>query len=269
DLAYGLTRHVDATPLTAGTDAAALYGITKFEPPPVFDDGESERAHPAFHHYTDVENYRNFPDLIEPGEEVTFTEKLHGMNCRLGLIRDGDEWVFTAGSHNQRRKELDKKGRVSRFWVVFTEPVRALLRHLQERASAGVVLFGELFGAGIQDTWYGMENGRFALRAFDLAIDGKYLDCGEKVALFDRFGVERVPQLYHGPFSREAVERHVSGPTTMCPPEKAGKFKGREGIVITPTKERLGPVGSRPFERVILKAISFEYLERKGGTEYH
>src|SRR5262249_43103309 len=113
---YGLIMNVDDPTLTAGTDVAALYGITKFEPPPVFDDGESERAHPAFHHYTDVENYRTFPDLIEPGEEVTFTEKLHGMNCRLGLIRDGDEWVFTAGSHNQRRKELDKKGRVSRFW---------------------------------------------------------------------------------------------------------------------------------------------------------
>jgi hypothetical protein len=78
-----------------------------------------------------------------------------------------------------------------------------------------------------------------------------------------------VPLLYRGPFGPDAVEAHVSGPTTMCPPDKAGKFKGREGIVITPTRERLGPVGGRPLDRVILKAISFEYLERKGGTEYH
>jgi RNA ligase (TIGR02306 family) len=260
---------VDDPTLTAGTDVAARYGITKYEPPPVFDDGESERAHPAFHHYTDLENYRNFPDLIAPGEEVTFTEKLHGMNCRLGLIRDGDEWVFAAGSHNQRRKEVDKKGRPSRFWVVFTEPVRELLRHLRERASAGVVVFGELFGAGVQDVWYGLENGKFALRAFDLAIDGKFLDFDEKSELFERFGVERVPLLYRGPFDRQAIEKHVSGPTTMCPPEKAGKFKGREGIVITPSRERLGPVGARALDRIILKAISFEYLERKGGTEYH
>ena len=54
----------------------------------------------------------------------------------------------------------------------------------------------------------------------------------------------------------------------MCAADKAGKFAGREGIVITPTKERynfdLGGDG-----RVILKAVSFAYLERKGGTEFH
>ena len=40
-------------------------------------------------------------------------------------------------------------------------------------------------------------------------------------------------------------------------------------LMTAPTKERLAPVGGSPLERVILKAISFEYLERKGGTEYH
>jgi len=52
------------------------------------------------------------------------------------------------------------------------------------------------------------------------------------------------------------------------PPVAVGSFQGREGIVITPVKERrdfdLGGDG-----RVILKAISFAYLERKGGTEDH
>src|SRR5262249_11553347 len=193
---YGLIMGVDDPTLTAGTDVAARYGITKFEPPPVFGESDAEPAHPAFHGYTDIENYRNFPALIADGEEVTFTEKLHGMNCRLGLIRDNGEWVFMAGSHNQRRKELDNKGRVSRFWAVFGEPVRDLLRHVSERASQGVVLFGELFGAGVQDVWYGMENGRFALRAFDLAVDGRFLDFDEKGALFERFGVGRGPLAY-------------------------------------------------------------------------
>src|SRR5262249_54709570 len=112
---YGLIMSVDDDPtLTAGTNVAARSGIPNDEPPTALDDGETERPHPAFHHYTDVENYRNFPDLIAAGEEVTFTEKLHGMNCRLGLILDGNEWVFAAGSHNQRRKQHDRKGRVSR-----------------------------------------------------------------------------------------------------------------------------------------------------------
>jgi hypothetical protein len=39
--------------------------------------------------------------------------------------------------------------------------------------------------------------------------------------------------------------------------------------VITPAKERAVVTPARVFERLILKAINFEYLERKGGTEYH
>jgi RNA ligase (TIGR02306 family) len=264
---YGLIMRPDDATLPVGTDVAALLGITKWEPPPVFG-GEADVPHPAFHGYTDMENYRNFPDLFAEGEEVVLTEKLHGMNCRLGLVRDGDEWVQMAGSHNQRRKPVDSKGRPSQFWVVLTDPVRELLGHLRQRAGQGVIVFGELVGAGVQDICYGMETG-FGFRAFDLAVDGKYLDFDDKAELFGRFGVEQVPILYRGPFSRGVVEEHVSGPTTMCPAEQAGKFKGREGIVITPTREREAAVGHRHLARVILKAISFEYLERKGGTEYH
>jgi RNA ligase (TIGR02306 family) len=277
---YGLIMAVDDPHLEVGADVAVRLGITKFEPPPVVGDGESEQAHPAFHAYTDVENYRNFPELIAPGEEVVLTEKLHGQNTRLGLIVTPEVeggTTFMAGSHGQRRREVDARGRRSKFWEVLTEPCRALLRHVHTtpdpawggHAPNSVVLFGELFGAGVQDMWYGLENGRFAFRAFDLAVNGKYVDFDAKVALFERFGVERVPILWRGPFSKACVEEHVSGPTTMCPQEKAGKFKGREGIVITPVRERRAELGDRTFERVILKAISFEYLERKGGTEYH
>jgi RNA ligase (TIGR02306 family) len=269
---YGLIIPVEGPELPVGTDVAERFGITKWEPPAAIIDGEADKPHPAFHGYTDIENYRNFPDLIELGEEVIITEKIHGKNCRLGYVRTEEGWIFTAGSHNQRRKEFDGKGRRSQFWEVLAEPVREMLRHLAGRASHGVIVFGELFGAGVQDMWYGLENGRFDFRAFDLAVDGKYLDFDVKAALFEKFGIARAPLLYRGAFSRTVVEEHVSGPTTMCPADRAGKFKGREGIVITPVKERtadLRGAESHLFDRVILKAISFDYLERKGGTEDH
>ncbi len=276
---YGLILRPDAS-LEVGTDVAALYGITKWEPPPERTDGEAERAHPAFHAYTDIENYRNFPGLIAEGEEVIFTEKIHGKNCRVGLVPTPEAeggWTFMAGSHGQRRKELDGKGRRSQFWEVLTGPVRALLRQVAETpdprwggaAPNSVVVFGEIFGCGVQDMWYGLGNGRYSFRAFDVAVNGKYLDFDVKAELFAAFGVEAVPVLYRGPFSAAKLEEHVSGPTTLCPAESAGKFKGREGIVIVPTRERTAATESSLFDRVILKAISFEYLERKGGTEYH
>ena len=61
----------------------------------------------------------------------------------------------------------------------------------------------------------------------------------------------------------------MSGPTTLCPPDRAGRFKGREGIVIVPVHERAVATEGHVFDRLILKAVSFEYLERKGGTEFH
>jgi RNA ligase (TIGR02306 family) len=126
-------------------------------------------------------------------------------------------------------------------------------------------LFGEMFGRGQQDMWYGTE---FGFRAFDLIVDGKYLDFDDKQALCRQYGVEAVPVLYRGPFGKARVEEYVEGPTTLCPAEQAGAFKGREGIVITPVREccdlALGGEG-----RVILKAISFAYMERQGGTEFH
>ena len=270
---YGLIMPVEDVTLAPGTDVADRLGITKWEPPIISSDGDSLPAHPLFHHYSEIENFRNFPDLIREGEEVVLTEKIHGKNCRLGFVLDqaSGEWTWMAGSHNQRRQEIDAKGRRSQFWEVLTDPVRDLLRHVagEDDKVRGVVLFGELFGAGVQDMWYGHENGRFGFRAFDLAVNGTYVDFDRKAELFARFGVEAVPTLHRGPFARSVVEAHVSGPTTMCDPGKAGKFAGREGIVITPMEERSGEAGEHLFSRVLLKAISFEYLERKGGTEDH
>jgi RNA ligase (TIGR02306 family) len=291
---YGLLIGCTDPHWPVGQDVAALLGIRKWEPPQPCTDGAADRPHPAFFRYTDIENFRNFPDVFHAGEEVIFTEKLHGKNTRLGCIRcadaDGrDSFQFMAGSHDVRRKEfvtfvktirnpitnepeLDDDGeektttvtRRSQFWDCLTEPVRALLQGVsQERHN--VILFGEMYGRGQQDMWYGAELG---FRAFDLMVDGSYLDFDDKQALFKQYGVEAVPVLYRGPFSKARVEEYVEGPTTMCPADQAGAFKGREGIVITPVKERydevLGGAG-----RVILKAISFAYLERRDGTELH
>lgn len=291
---YGLVMKLDDPTWPVGTDVAEVLGITKYDPPQPCTDGDSERPHPSFFRYTDIENYRNFPDVLKDGEEVVFTEKLHGKNTRVAYIRDADEngaetFVFMAGSHDVRRKEfmtlkklirdedtkealLDANGemqfrtetRRSQFWDCLTDPVKNLLQEVSG-GSRNVIVYGEMIGQGVQDMTYGV---RFGFRAFDLNVDGKFLDYDEKKALFEKFGVPMVPVLYRGPFSKAKLEEFVDGPTTMCEPDQAGIFKGREGVVITPTKERcnfdLGGDG-----RTILKAISFAYQERREGTEYH
>ena len=62
------------------------YGITKYVPPLRPSAGDAAEAHPLFVSYTDVENLRNFPAVLAEGEEVVATEKVHGTNCRVGIV---------------------------------------------------------------------------------------------------------------------------------------------------------------------------------------
>lgn len=217
-------------------------------------------------------NIRNFPGVLVDGEEVVIDEKIHGSNCRVGMIAQphpetgAKEWVYMAGSHGTRRKEFDDKGHPSKYWLGMTENVRKLLNDVCDR-TYNVVIFGELYGAGIQDMAYGLNNAR-NFRAFDIAVNGKYLDYDKKEALFKKYGIETAPCLYRGPFSMEVVASLTDGPTTLCPADQAGKFKGREGVVVRPVVERYDAKLPN-FGRVILKSISVDYLARKGGTEFH
>jgi RNA ligase (TIGR02306 family) len=278
----GFLMPVEDPTWEVGKDLAGLLGITKWEPPLENTDGDSERPHPAFHSYTAIENYRNFPDLFRPGERVILTEKLHGKNARLGRIRvagaDGVLTpVFMAGSHGLRRKEfttLTKKRfnpakgeeepyevrKRSQFWEALDTPgVKELLTSLDPHDA---VLFGEIFGSGVQDLWYGHTQGAWGFRPFDVSVDGRYLSFDAKKRLFEQFGVPMVPILYDGPFRPEVVEEFVSGKTT------AGGDHLREGVVITAAEERAVVTEKTVFDRAILKAVSFEYLERHGGTEF-
>lgn len=268
-------EHGDDPEWVVGTNLAEYFGVAKWEPPLESAERDAEPDHPRFHRYTDIENIGNYPHAIADGAEVIITEKIHGKNCRVGLVLDSfadNQWIFCVGSHSVRRKELDADGNRSEFWEVLTPNVRRLLEHvrdemLPEQPKLSVVLFGEVYGSGVQDMAYGLATGARAFRAFDIAVNGLFLDFDVKAQLLERFAVQAVPVLYRGPFTRSIVEEHTAGPTTLCDAEKAGKFKGREGVVITPAQE---VDYSEPLNgRLILKSVSADYLARKGGTDSH
>lgn len=247
-----------------GTDVKEFYGITKWEPPIECTDGDAERTNHYFDRYTNIENIMNFPNVLQEGEEVIILEKAHGMNKRIAKCsssEDGGKFIYMCGSHGVRRREFDLNGNRSKFWFGLNDNTKKLLDHLCQDQN-NVIIFAELIGPGIQDMHYGRTSLDFV--AYDISINGQFMDSAEKFALFKEFDIPTSPILYQGPFSMKKVEELTSGPTLMCPPEKAGPFKGREGIVITPTKERINKT-----HRVIFKSISADYLARKNGTDSH
>jgi RNA ligase (TIGR02306 family) len=268
---FGFIAKPDNPDWEVGTSVVEHYGVTKYEPPIHCRDGDSAPPISAFHGYTDIEHLGNFPGVLVDGEEIAVDEKIHGSNLRCGKIlapnpETGEaEFQYMCGSHGQRRKEFDAQDRRSKYWLGLTPQIKSLVDHLCG-GTKNVIVFSELYGAGIQDMAYGRNDP--GVRAFDIAVNGRYLDYDEKQELFRNFGVESVPFIYRGPFSLEKVQELTDGPTKLCNSEKAGKFKGREGVVIRVMKERCS--NQLPnFGRVIFKSVSVDYLARKGGTEFH
>lgn len=243
-----------------GTDVAEEFGIQKWEPPVKVTPGDAEKDHPLFPKYYDMENARNFPEEIEPGEEVVATEKTHGMNCRIAAVLDDGEMVTMVGSHGYRRK-LDNAGVFGLPLKLIPSLEEALHWYAAANEAKAVVLYGEVYGKGVQDLTYGEES--VAFRAFDLMVDGQYVGYDEFAGFCHERGIPTMPLLYMGPFDFDKMVELSQGKTTLM--ENPGKRDIREGIVVKPVAERPGTLRSR----AVLKFINPDYLTRKGGSEDH
>ena len=251
---FGVIVEIENPAWNEGEDVKEFYGIFKYIPPIRQTAGDAEPEHPLFVPYTEIENFRNFPDLFQEGEEILVTEKIHGTNCRVGMIEG--EWM--AGSKGVRRKmppEPEHRA-MNTYWLPTTLPGVAEMVEELSRQHRQVILFGEVFGSGVQDLHYG-HKGTFGFRAFDLFLDGKYASVDEFLSLCARHGVETVPALYRGPFSLEKVRELSAGNTSLT--EDAAHI--REGVVVKPIVERTDPkVG-----RLALKYIGDQYLFSKSA----
>ena len=198
--------------------------------------GDVAPDHPLFWEYTEVENMRNFPDILNEGEEVVITEKVHSTNCRIGVV----EGEVMAGSRALRRK-APEDGRLERsfYWFPYSlEPVAKLLHYLaSEQGHRQVILFGEVYGSKVQSFDYGLK-GQIAFRAFDLLVDGKYVDWPEFKDLCEKHDVPSVPVVAKGPFSLPYV-RQLSVGDTLVPGAEQSNI--REGVVVKPLIERTDP----------------------------
>jgi RNA ligase (TIGR02306 family) len=159
----------------------------------------------------------------------------------------------------------------SSFWFPLTENMKNLILDIRNNFSMdfettnSIVVYGEIYGNGVQDMKYGLNARGF--RAFDISVNNKYLDYDDQVNYFNKHNIETAPILYRGSFSVEKLSELTSGPTTLCSPELAGPFKGREGVVMKPVKEK--HYCSILNGRKIVKSVSADYISRENGTEFH
>lgn len=230
--------------LSEGDDVTDLLRITRYEPPAerYATDTENEPDGSMMPHYTDIEGLRRWPDVLQPGEPVVITEKLHGANARF-VWHGGRLWV---GSRNNIKRRDER----NLWW-------RCAMRYdLEEKLAAysGTVVFGEVYGQA-QDLKYNATNSdpiKFAaFDAFSLR-DGKYLDLVAFLDFANRASIPCVPFLHIGPWN-SGLRESAEGITRI------GERHVREGIVIRPQTERYHD----GLGRVILKLHGEGYLTRK------
>ena len=178
----------------------------------------------------DLENLKKYIHLLQPGEWVRVTEKLHGTNARY-VYHDGRMFC---GSRSQWRKP---------------EPANVYWEALKQNSDVerwcedhpNEVLLGEIFGA-VQDLKYGAAAGEFRFACFDRLSAGQWLPPPD--------GVPSVPVIGTLEYDFTQLKEWA---------EHDSVFGGiREGLVIQPLVERMDP----EIGRGTLKLVSNRYLSR-------
>jgi RNA ligase (TIGR02306 family) len=252
-----------------GTNVADIYGITKWVPPSERVGKSRKKANPRFHKYTDIENYRNFEDVLVDGEQVIISEKIHGTNLRAGwVLKDPDgiiervrnflgmkpAYEFVVGSRNVQLKSEDRT-----YYGTNIYQATANYYELKDRIPRGYVVYGEIFGFKIQDLIYGRTG--LDVRFFDVMHEGEYLNLIDAYTLLVDWGLKPAPLWGNYYWSKDLVEDILE--TFFSKPSKLDESTLQEGVVIRPVAERTDP----KLGRVILKLVNPEYLARKGGSE--
>ena len=224
---------------TEGADMMDLFKIYKYEPPAVqiqLSSGRKIKYHqnPNFHVYYKFPNAKNVKGMFDETDEVQITRKLHGTNARYGIVKKAklsfwnkvkkffklaDEWIdyeYVYGSHNVE-KGSDSQGFYSTdVWrtVADNYDIKDKLwcyvkRHTTEYIGSGVVIYGEIYGPGIQKNYdYGLKEIEFA--GFDIVVDGEYITTSVTQYLMeDMLNLPHVPVLYVGQWNQEVQDKYT------------------------------------------------------------
>jgi RNA ligase (TIGR02306 family) len=261
--------------VNVGDDVSGFLGITKYDPPipahmagEVFN-AESAGATPVKY---DIESYENYPDILQDGERVVITEKLHGTFTGMAVIPNFEHAetfesisglknviVYSKGLGAGGKCFKDVPNNANNVYVraykSLTDQNRAMFNTLTN-TYGGLHVLGETFGRGVQDLHYGQTTPIF--RVFDVYLGqyplGRYANDDELTEIVSNLGLTRVPLIARMHYDLDYVIEVRDGKDSIS------NSNVREGVVVRPVVERRDAI----IGRVQLKFVSPNYKLRKG-----
>lgn len=264
-------------------DFADFLGITKYVPEIPTQMAGKVYAADRLLRWPDIENIKRYPDIFQHGEEVSVTEKIHGTCFLLTFDRSDRQNKFTTVSskgYGSKGLAIERDAGNLYWRAVNAYGLEVFADCVAELVGAPLVgLFGEVYGAGVQDLAYDANatKGAPGFALFDIAAD-----YGDGVQIFlnpegfqgivkmanEKLGddgvldepVSIVPVLYQGPYDEKRLLDLAEGKTML------GGGNIREGVVVRPRREtRSAVTGSRKIGKIVGEG----YLTRGGNaTEF-
>lgn len=247
ELSYGLLIPVpaDLSAEPVGANVMEKLDVIRWEPEiklTMADDLPQDQWPQTFAPKFDVESYEKFPHVIEDGEIVCVTEKVHGANARYTFVNG----VFYQGS--RQRWLVPDAGHIWARAVADNPNIRAWCER-----NPGVVLYGEVYG-NVQSLTYGLGKGEVRFIAFAAVDHGRWRNLGDLFFELEDADVPHCPVLYAGKFDH-AIIKEIAERDSRISTAPAGHMM--EGVVVVPVEERFhGSIG-----RVAVKHISNRYWE--------
>jgi len=269
-----------------GDDLMTFLGIFKYEPPVKniqLSNGKTRKykGNPLFEIYYKFPNQKNVPNMFNDDSDVVITKKMHGTNCRYGIVKKsklsfldrikkflGNKWIefeYIYGSHNVEKGsdsqgfyDIDVWNTIAENYKIKDKLWKFILDNYTPKSlGSGIILYGEIFGQGIQKNYdYGLIT--LKIESFDIQLNGSYLCDNEFQIINKDLNIcDTVEYLYTGKWSKSIQDslvfnKYIDG--TKIP---------HEGVVVKCID------GDR---RKISKVINPEYLtygEKNGTTDSH
>ncbi len=162
-----------------------------------------------FMKYPELVRLDRRPEILAV-KEVVATEKIHGTNFRVFFpegIKSVDEVEY--GGRNEEFGTGETSfygGRPVRWFKEQRDLLERMMETFAAFGFAGVTVFGEAFGAGVQKGIRYTTDDRILFRAFDIAVAESFLSYDLFGEICEKAKLPRVPEIWRGEPSRAAFD---------------------------------------------------------------